>query len=121
MQGAINRRVAQRIETLRAVSGGIVGTANGGGASQTTQNRKVAEVFALNMGVFKLKFTMSALMNLLHHLGVATALGVGGWYAVQGRLDVGTVVAFVSGLGKVNDPWRDVVNWFREMMVVRVR
>jgi hypothetical protein len=46
---------------------------------------------------------------------------VGGWYAVQGRLEVGTVVAFVSGLGKVNDPWGDIVNWYREMVVVRVR
>jgi ABC-type multidrug transport system fused ATPase/permease subunit len=121
MQSAINRRVARRIETLRAVSGGIVGSTEGEGAPESAQRRKLASVFKLNMGVFKLKFSMNALMNLLHHLGVATALGIGGWYAVQGRLDVGTVVAFVSGLGKVNDPWRDVVNWFREMMVVRVR
>jgi ABC-type bacteriocin/lantibiotic exporter with double-glycine peptidase domain len=73
------------------------------------------------MGIFKLKFTMNFLMNLMHHLGVATVLGVGGWYAVQGRLEVGTVVAFVSGLAKVNDPWGDIVNWYREMVVVSMR
>ena len=44
-----------------------------------------------------------------------------GWYALQGRIEVGTVVAFVSGLAKVNDPWGDVVNWFREMTAVRMR
>ena len=122
MQAAINRRVERRIETLREVSGGIVGAAaEGEPVSGARQSPKIDRVFRLNMGVFKLKFSMNALMNLMHHLGVATALGLGGWYAVQGRLDVGTVVAFVSGLGKVNDPWRDLVNWFREMMVVRVR
>ena len=52
---------------------------------------------------------------------MATALGVGGWYAVQGRIEVGTVVAFVSGLAKVNDPWGDLVNWYREMAQVRIR
>jgi len=46
---------------------------------------------------------------------------VGGYYAVKGEIDVGTVVAFVSGLARVNDPWGDLVNWFREMTAARVR
>ena len=32
-----------------------------------------------------------------------------------------SVVAFVSGLAKVNDPWGDLVDWFREMTLVRTR
>ena len=125
MQQAMNRRGAERIQTLREVSDGIVG-ANGdksGGdpAHAAAQDAQVDHVFRLNMGIFKLKFTMNFLMNLMHHLGVATVLGVGGWYAAQGRIEVGTVVAFVSGLAKVNDPWRDVVNWYREMSAVDMR
>jgi ABC-type multidrug transport system fused ATPase/permease subunit len=118
MQSAINRRAADRIRTLREVSGEIVGASV---ESAGRQHVNLDHVFALNMGIFKLKFTMNFLMNLMHHLGVATALGVGGLLAVQGRLEIGTVVAFVSGLAKVNDPWGDVVNWFREMTVVAMR
>jgi ABC-type multidrug transport system fused ATPase/permease subunit len=121
MQRAMNRRAGERIRTLREVSGEIVGAAGGDPALGASQNEHLERVFALNMGIFKLKFSMNFLMNLMHHLGVATALGVGGWYAVQGRLEIGTVVAFVSGLAKVNDPWGDVVNWFREMTVVGMR
>ena len=40
---------------------------------------------------------------------------------VSRRLEVGTVVAFVSGLAKVNEPWRDVVAWYREMSAVDMR
>ncbi len=40
---------------------------------------------------------------------------------LQGRIEVGTVVAFVSGLGKRTDPWGDMVNWFREMTAIRMR
>jgi len=121
IQRAISQRAEARIRTLREVSGEIVGAAGGDAALAAAQESHIDRVFRINMGIFKLKFTMNFLMNLMHHLGVATVLGVGGWYAVQGRLEVGTVVAFVSGLGKVNDPWGDIVNWYREMVVVRVR
>jgi ABC-type multidrug transport system fused ATPase/permease subunit len=122
MQGAINRRAEQRIHTLRQVSGGIVdASARDGALEAAAQEEHIHQVYRLNMGIFKLKFSMHFLMNLMHHLGVATVLGVGGWYAVQGKIEVGTVVAFVSGLAKVNDPWSDVINWYREMAVVRVR
>ena len=121
MQRAINLRARERIRTLREVSGEIVGAAGGDATLAAAQEDRIGHVFRLNMGIYKIKFKMNFLMNLLHHLGVATALGVGGWLAVQGRIEVGTVVAFVSGLAKVNDPWGDVVNWFREMTVVDMR
>lgn len=121
IQAAINRRVAERIRTLREVSGEIVGASDDSDEAAYARQAHVEHVFRVNMGVFKLKFQMNFLMNLMHHLGVATALGVGGWLAVKGRIEVGTVVAFISGLAKVNDPWGDLVNWFREMTVVSMR
>jgi ABC-type bacteriocin/lantibiotic exporter with double-glycine peptidase domain len=57
----------------------------------------------------------------LQHLAVAAILFVGGWFVVQGRTEVGTVVAFISGLDRVNDPWGDLVNYFREMSTARVK
>jgi len=126
MQRAINRRSGERIETLRSLGGTIVdarahAAPDAGAPTDDTQDGQLRHVFALNMGIFKIKFSMYFLMNLTHHLGVATALGVGGYYVVLGRIDVGTVVAFVSGLAKVNDPWGDLVDWFREMTLVRTR
>lgn len=121
IQRAINRRAAAKIRTLREVSGEIVGASEGDAALATSQNGRIDRVFSLNMGIYKLKFSMNFLMNLMHHMGVAAALGVGGWLAVQGRIEVGTVVAFVSGLAKVNDPWGDIVNWFRDTMETSVR
>lgn len=121
IQHAINRRVRNRIQVLREVSGGIILGSHDPAFPAAVQDARIETVFTLNMGIYKLKFSMNFLMNLMHHLGVAAVLGVGGWFAAQGRIEVGTVVAFVSGLAKVNDPWGDVVNWFREMMVVNVK
>lgn len=121
MQRAINRRAWARIQTLRDVSGGIVGAVPGDAASTILQNGRIDRVFGLNMGIYKLKFSMNFFMNLMYHLGVAVTLAVGGWYAISGRIEVGTIVAFLSGLAKLNDPWGDVVNWFREMTVSGVK
>ena len=116
LQSAINRRARRRIEILREISVGVL-SALGGAA----QNGRIDRVYTLNMQIFELKFGMNFLMNLVHHLGVAGVLGIGGWYVAKGALDIGTVVAFVSGLVKLNDPWGDVVNWFREMTAADIK
>ena len=36
---------------------------------------------------------------------------------MTGQTEVGTVVAFVSGLSRLNDPWGDLVTWFRDLTV----
>ncbi len=114
MQGAINRRAEARIRVLRQVSSDIVG-------SGVPADERIERVFQLNMGIYKLKYSMNLLMNFMHYGSVAVALGIGGWFAVQHRIEVGTVVAVVSGLGKLNDPWGDLVSWARELSVDSVK
>lgn len=121
MQAAINRRAAERIQTLRSVGDSIAHVAEEPPRVDASQPARLRHVFALNMGIFKIKYSMNFLMNLTHHVSVAMALGVGAYLAVKGRIEIGTVVAFVSGLGKVIDPWGDLVNWYREMTAVRMR
>lgn len=119
LQLAINRRAEARILTKRDISGTIVEGAFPEG--RVLEDAPIQHVFVLNMGIYKLKYSMNLLMNLMHHLAVAVALCVGGWLAIAGRIEVGTVVAIVGGLGKLNDPWGDLVNWAREFSVVGVK
>jgi ABC-type bacteriocin/lantibiotic exporter with double-glycine peptidase domain len=37
------------------------------------------------------------------------------------QLEVGGVVAFISAVGRLNDPWGDLVNYFRELNVAQVK
>jgi ABC-type bacteriocin/lantibiotic exporter with double-glycine peptidase domain len=121
MQGAINRRAQSRILTKRGMSGEIVRTSADSPHEWAWAREPIERVFSLNMGIYKLKFSMNLLMNLMHHSAVAAAFCFGSWLALEGRIDVGTVVATVSGLGKLNDPWGDLVNWGREFSVVSVK
>lgn len=120
MQWAINRRAAARIRTMREVSSGMAGAVVDV-LDVPGESARIDRVFELNMGIYKFKYSMNLAMNLMYYFSVAAALGVGGWFAVEGRIEVGTVVAIVSGLGKLNDPWGDLVNWGRELSVVGVK
>jgi len=121
LQLAINRRAEARILTKRGISGTIVESAFPENHTAGLGGEPIQRVFAFNMGIYKLKYSMNLLMNLMHHFAVAVALCVGGWLAVEGSIQVGTVVAIVGGLGKLNDPWGDIVNWAREFSVVSVK
>jgi hypothetical protein len=121
LQLAINRRAQARILTKRSISGTIVESAFPESHGHVLGGVPIQRVFALNMGIYKLKYSMNLLMNLMHHFAVAVTLCIGGWFAVEGRIEVGTVVAIVGGLGKLNDPWGDIVNWARELSVVSVK
>lgn len=122
MQAAVNRRTGARIQVLRRL--GIAMISGNQGADRESgraDDRRINQAFALEMGIFKLKFTMNFLMNILTHLQIVVALLVGGWAVHTGRLVIGGVVAFISGIGRVKDPWDDLVNYFRDVNVTQIK
>jgi ABC-type bacteriocin/lantibiotic exporter with double-glycine peptidase domain len=123
MQAAINRRVQSRINVLREASVDVLVPRMGDAeaARVRKQELRFAEIFTLNLGVVKLRYSMNFLMNLTHNFAKIAVLGVGGWYVINGKTEIGTVVAFVSALNNVHDPWRDLVNWYQDMTVTRTR
>ena len=121
MQRTINRRVQARIMMLRQVSVGVLQAGTREAEKALRQKERFAEIFEVNLGILKLKFSMKFLMNLTHNLGKVIVLCIGGWYVIRGETDVGTVVAFVSGLSNVRDPWGDLVNWYQDMTLTSAK
>lgn len=123
VQRAINRRTESRIRVMRRLSADIVAETAEGALERETRSysRRVRDIYTLNMQIYRRKYSMNFLINLLYHLGTVGILFVGGWFVMQGRTEVGTVVAFISGLTKVNDPWNDLVTFFRDMTNARVK
>src|SRR6516165_176485 len=118
MQVAVNRRAGARIRILRQLGIGVIDQTDG---HFRADERRIDRAFALDMGIFRLKFTMNFLMNLCSHLQIVSALLIGGWWVYTDRLAIGGVVAFISGIGRLNDPWGDLVNYFRDISVNQVK
>src|SRR5271169_480936 len=118
LQTAVNRRAGARIRILRQLGIGVI--------DQTSDHfradeQRIDRVFALDMGIFRFKFTMNFLMNLCSHLQIVSALLIGGWWIYTDHLELGGVVAFISGISRLNDPWGDLVNYFRDLTVTQVK
>ena len=116
LQAVVNRRTGARIRVLRQL--GIAMIDRTGGAED---ERRINQAFNLDMGIFKVKFTMNFLMNLCNHLQRVSALLIGGWWVYTNHLEIGGVVAFISGISRLNDPWGDLVNYFRDVNVTQVK
>ena len=122
MQAAVNRRTGARVQVLRRLGIAMIsGNQETDRASGGADDRQIDQAFTLEMGIFKLKFTMNFLMNILAHLQIVAALLVGGWAVYTGRLVIGGVVAFISGITRVKDPWDDLINYFRDVNVAQIK
>jgi ABC-type bacteriocin/lantibiotic exporter with double-glycine peptidase domain len=121
MQRAMNRRTKKRVKIIRRLSISVVETAEAAGGEPERDEERIERVFHLNVGVLKLKFSMNFLMNLSTQLQVISALLVGGWMVHEHQLEVGGIVAFISGIGKLADPWGDLVNYFRDVNLNQVK
>lgn len=123
MQAAINRRAAIRIKIIRKVGGQLIDQQEDENVKRDGRRfrRKITSVLELNIQIFRLKFTMNFYMNSLHHLGIVGVLLVGGWFVVEGRTEIGTIVAFISGLGQLKEPWTDLINYYREATTAQVK
>ena len=121
MQGAMNRRVRARVQIIRQLSISVVEGKSGSETRDRTDDERIQRVFELNMGFFRLKFSMNFLMNLSTQLQIIGGLLVGGWAVYTDRLEIGGVVAFISGIGRITDPWGDLVNYFRDANLTQVR
>ena len=87
--------------------------------SRQEDDSRIDRLFSLNMGVFKLKYVMNFLMNYGTHLQVIAALLYGGYLVLNSQLEIGGVVAFISGVGRLTDPWGDLVNYFRDISLAQ--
>jgi ABC-type multidrug transport system fused ATPase/permease subunit len=122
MQGAINRRTRARVKIIRQLSVSVVeGPRDRDEARDKNDAEHIQQVFELNMGIYRFKFSMNFLMNLSTQLQVIAALLVGGWAVYATRLEIGGVVAFISGIGRLTDPWGDLVNYFRDANITQVK
>lgn len=121
MQSAINWRTKTRVSILREVSASVVGPHDKGAAFLDQSALRIERVFQLGMGIFRFKYTMNFLMNLCSHSQTIGILLVGGWYVYTDRLAIGGVVAFIAAVSRLNDPWGDLVNYFRDLSSTQVR
>lgn len=118
-QKHINRRVAERVKVIRRVSGRIAP------ADETAFDQAVLadfdEIYEARRGVFLFKMSTKFVLNATNAVATAGVLTLGGWLVLEGRTDIGTVVADLAGLARIAQPWRSLIAFYRNLSAVRVK
>ena len=119
LQSRINHRVRERVQSLRDASDRISDS-----DLARVEDAVVADfrqVFETRRRIYLLKLSSKFALSVLSALGVVGVLFLGGWLVLHGRSDVGTVVASLTGLSRIEGPWRDLVAFFRTASTIRVK
>ncbi|MGR3635926.1 MAG: ABC transporter transmembrane domain-containing protein [Shimia sp.] len=122
LQERVNRRVKERTIILRKASSEISDEEiNEIHAVQQKIMDDFDEIFLTRRGIFKLKLSMKMAMNIISGIGLIGILLIGGLLMQRGLSDVGTVVASISALERINSPWRLLLNFYKELSAARVK
>ena len=119
MQSRINQRVRERVQALRDASDRISESDLAGVEDEVVADFQ--SVFGTRRRLFLLKLTSKFALSAISVTGAVGILFLGGWLVLNGRTDVGTVVASLTGLTRIERPWRELVSFFRNASTVRVK
>jgi hypothetical protein len=124
VQRRINVQVRERVRTLRHAGDLIVDDLQGGGSASSPQGeigKTFETIYGVRLRVFKLKFGLKFLVSGLQSMGVFVLLFAGGIMVLNGKTEIGIVVAFISGLDRVVDPWRELIAFVRSTSAAKVQ
>jgi ABC-type bacteriocin/lantibiotic exporter with double-glycine peptidase domain len=119
LQNRVNRRVRERVQSVRDVSDRI--SVSDMRRVEDEVLREFHRIFETRRRIFRLKLSAKLALGAISAVGKVGVLFLGGWLVLDGRSDVGIVVASLSGLQRIEGPWRDLVTFFRTASTVRIQ
>lgn len=129
MQKRVNAANRKRVDAGRVMSTRIGETVSGvheihANASFGVENRRFGEItdtqFRIRLRWNLWKFAVKNTNNFFQALGPFLLFLVGGYLAINGRLDLGALVAFLSANEKLYDPWKEIIDFFQTYQDAKV-
>src|SRR6516164_468978 len=125
IQRRLNVYVRERAHTLVRAGDMMVDPALHRGPSAGSLGSEISKAFETiylaRLHTFKLKFGLKFLISALQSVAVFVLLFAGGIMVLNGKTEIGIVVAFISGLDRVLEPWREMVAFLRSTSAARVQ
>jgi ABC-type multidrug transport system fused ATPase/permease subunit len=83
----------------------------------------LSRTFGLRLRIFRLKYLIKWINNFLEKFGQFMILLIGGWLIIRRphTFDVGSLVAFLTAYSQLNEPWRELINYFQAKESARIK
>jgi putative ABC transport system ATP-binding protein len=84
---------------------------------------QLQRIFKIRLNIYNLKYLIKWINNFLEKFGQFLLLLVGGWLIIHhpDTFNLGILVAFLSAYSQLNEPWRELINFFQLKENARVK
>ncbi len=130
LQKRFNRLNRDRIDVTRTMSNIIGEAVSGmqevqGNAGYRLERQKLgrfaSRLFEIRLQMNNFKFLIKFANNFFQSLGPFILFIIGGYLTIQGRFDLGALVAFLSAYEKLYDPWKELMDYYQDYQDSKVR
>lgn len=130
LQRKVNLLAKTRVRLVRGLSERIGETVSGVQeihASNTARlelagiSRRLGDIFETRFKIFLWKFVIKFINNTVNHLGPFFFYSVGGYFVINGRLELGTLVAVIAANKDLAAPWKELLNYYQRREDARIK
>ena len=119
-RAANQRRVAEAISEPAIAFDEVVAN----GAAMWRLARLSARLHAntmIRLQIYRRKFVIKLLSNVLNQITPFFFFSIGGWLVIEGRLEIGALVAVLAAYKDIAKPWRELLNYYQRLADFRGR
>jgi ABC-type multidrug transport system fused ATPase/permease subunit len=122
LQRRVNRANKKRVDASRKFSSRIAESASGiheiqGHGAHAIENRKydnlVDQLYKRRIVWSLYRYAVKSLNGFFTSLGPFLVFILGGWLAINGQLELGSLVVFISAQEKLFDPWKEMIEFYQ--------
>ncbi len=82
---------------------------------------RLYELFAIRFDIYRRKFLVKYLNNLLAQITPFLFYAIGGYLALMNRLDIGQLVAVINAYRELPPPLKELIDWDQQRLDVQVK
>ncbi len=118
-QRKVNVFVAERVHILRGATDKL--TIEEIDAVSKEVDALFDDIYETRRRMFLWKLSAKFLLSVINGAGTVGVLMLGGYLVLNGKTDVGTVVAATSGLGRIQGPTAFLIAFYRQVSANRIK
>ncbi len=118
-QRKVNALLAQRVRLLRSATDDITAKNIDDATNEVLED--FDRIFGIRQSMFKWKLSTKFLLSAINGAGTVVVFLLGGVLVLDGKTDVGTVVAATLGLSRLHGPTAFLISFYRQVSANRVK
>ena len=130
LQRRVNSFAKERVRLVRRLSDRIGETVSGvqeirgndtSAYERAAMSAALGEIYTVRLRIFIWKFVIKFLNNSINHLGPFCFYSIGGYFVIDGRLEIGTLMAAIAAHKDLAAPWKELLNYYQRREDARIK